>query len=47
MKSNLTEKEQLINKRLDEMNHAPYFELVLVFSLIFLLFVFIVLIGVF
>ena len=47
MKSALTEEEKRMNQRLDEMNHAPYFEIFAVVTAIFVVFTTVVLLGVF
>jgi hypothetical protein len=47
MKSTLTEKEKLINQRLDAINHAPYFEIFAIALAIFCLFTVVVLLGIF
>lgn len=47
MKSALTEKDRRINQRLDEMNHAPYFEIFAIVTVVFCLFTLVVLLGVF
>ena len=47
MKSALTEQEKRFNQRLDEMNHAPYFEIFAIVTVIFAVFTLVVLLGVF
>jgi biopolymer transport protein ExbD len=43
----LTEEERKKNEHLDEMNHAPYFKIFFIISIIFLAFTTLVLVGVF
>ena len=43
----LTEEERRRNAHLDEMNHAPYFRIFVISSVIFIAFTTLVLVGVF